>query len=202
MRSLARWLDSPVLYGVWQAPFAEGKLRPIKHRFDLESARRVLDIGCGPGTNAAHFKTAEYMGLDINPAYIEFANKKYGRKFEVADVRYLDVPKGSGFDFVLINSLLHHLEIADVRTLLARVSDLLTDDGRVHILDLVMPRRPSIARLLAQWDRGDHPRKLEEWHALLSESLELEVFEPYSLPLFGPTLWQMVYVSGRRMGDA
>jgi SAM-dependent methyltransferase len=197
MRSLKALLENPVVYGLWQRPFAGAKLAPIERHGDIAGARRVLDIGCGPGTNARRFASAEYVGLDINPAYIEFARTRYAGRFEVADVRSAEVPRGEGFDFVLVNSLLHHLETDDVRRILARVSKLLTDDGRVHVLDLVLPSRPTIARLLARWDRGAYARPLDSWRALFSEALEIEVCEPYSLPSVGPTLWNMVYLRGR-----
>jgi len=198
MRSPTTWLESPIVYRLWQKPFAERKLEPIWRHADLAGVRRVLDIGCGPGTNAKHFASADYLGLDINAEYIAYARRKYRGRFEVADVRYADVPRGSGFDFVLINSLLHHLETQDVRNVLSRVSKLLTDDGCVHVLDLVLPERRSLARLLARWDRGTYARPLDEWRYLFTEALDLDVFETYALPGAGPALWNMLYCKGRQ----
>ena len=56
---------------------------------------------------------------------------------------------------------------------------LLTTDGHVHALELVLPENRSVARRLAAWDRGDHPRPLGEWERLFSVHFEPVVVEPY-----------------------
>ena len=38
-----------------------------------------------------------------------------------------------------------------------RLAGLLTPTGTIHVLDLVVRRRGTAARLLAEWDRGDYP---------------------------------------------
>ena len=44
-------MDRVTAYRLWQAPFAEKKLEPLRRHNDLSTIRRVLDVGCGPGTN-------------------------------------------------------------------------------------------------------------------------------------------------------
>lgn len=197
MKAYARLMENTLAYRVWQAPFAERKLAPLFAHNDVAAARRVLDVGCGPGTNAHHFAHADYLGLDFNPAYIESARKRYGREFIVADVTKYQVPPDQRFDLILANSLFHHIDDAGTRRILAQLPTLLSPDGFVHIFDLVLPERPSISRFLARADRGDHPRSLEAWRTLFSESLEPVVFEAYPLGAAGMTLWNMVYFKGR-----
>ena len=184
-------------YRLWQAPFAERKLAPLWAHNDVVRARRVLDVGCGPGTNTHHFTGADYLGLDFNPAYIESARRRHGREFVVADVTKYDVPRDQRFDLILANSLFHHIDTASTRRILAHLATLLSDDGHVHVFDLVLPARPSLARVLARLDRGEFPRPLEEWHELFTEAFEQVVFEPYPLGAIGVTLWNMVYFKGR-----
>lgn len=198
MKPPTRLMSRPLAYRLWQSPFAEAKLAPIRRHNDLSAVRRVLDVGCGPGTNARHFAAVEYLGLDISADYVAYACRKYGDRFVVADVRRDAVPEGPSFDFILVNSLLHHLGTSDVRRILSQISTRLTPDGHVHILDLVLPDHAGPARLLARWDRGDYPRSLSEWRTLLSDAFEPILVEPYRLPAFGPTLWEMVYFKGRR----
>jgi SAM-dependent methyltransferase len=191
-------MNNVLAYRLWQSPFAEKKLAPVLRRNGVAAARRVLDVGCGPGTNARHFLHTDYLGIDLNPGYVADARRRFGDRFRVADVREDFDAGGGGFDFILVNSLLHHVATPDVRALLARLSGLLTADGRVHILDLVMPERPGLARLLARSDRGEYARPLEEWRALFTEAFAPVRFEPYPLGAFGLPLWHMVYFEGRR----
>ncbi len=198
MKRLSGVMGNVHAYRLWQTPFAEKKFEPIRRHNDLAAVRRVLDVGCGPGTNARHFAHADYLGIDHNPDYIASARRRFGDRFAVADVRGELPGAGAPFDFILVNSLFHHIETSDARQILARLSGLLTGGGHVHILDLVMPDRPGLPRLLARWDRGDYPRPLPEWRELFSKSFAPSVFEPYPLGALGVTLWHMVYFKGRR----
>lgn len=191
-------LEHTIVYRLWQAPFAERKFAPIRSRPDLGRARRVLDIGCGPGTNTHHFAHAEYLGLDINPRYIEAARQRTGRTFLVADATTYEVDPTERFDFIFVNSFFHHVDTPAVRRILSHVATLLTDDGAIHILDLVRPPRPGPAATLARLDRGHFARPEAEWRALFEESYRPVIFEPYPLGVLGVTLWQMVYFKGER----
>ena len=190
-------LEQNAVYRLWQAPFAGDKLAPVLARNDLQRVRRVLDVGCGPGTNTHLFAHTDYLGVDINPDYIGYARKKFRRPFVVADVTTYEVAQDQRFDFILVNSFLHHIETSAVRRIMAHLKTLLTPDGHIHILDLVLPERRSIARVLARLDRGEYPRPLEEWRGLFSENFELVIFEPYPLKALGATLWNMIYCKGR-----
>jgi SAM-dependent methyltransferase len=196
----AQVLDRPLSYRLWQAPFAESKFAPVLRHNDLTRVRRVLDVGCGPGTNARHFTEADYVGIDLNERYVEYARRQHGREFEVADATEYTVAPGERFDFVLINSFLHHIPDEAVRRLLDHLSSVLTEDGHIHIMELVLPAQASAGRLLARLDRGEHPRPLEDWRRLLTESFDQVVFEPYRLGAARwarTTLWNMVYFKGR-----
>jgi trans-aconitate methyltransferase len=186
-------MENTLAYRVWQAPFAEKKLAPLYAHNDVARARRVLDVGCGPGTNTAHFAHADYLGIDFNPAYIDDARARHGRQFVVADVTKYEVAP----DLILANSLFHHIDTASTKRILAHLATLLSDDGHVHVFDLVLPEGPSISRFLARADRGEYPRPLEEWRDLFTRAFEPVVFEPYSLGAAGMTLWNMIYFKGR-----
>jgi len=191
-------IEHELPYRLWQAPFAEDKFSPVLAHNDLQNVRRVLDVGCGPGTNTHHFVSADYLGLDCNPGYIESARRRHGRNFVVADVTQCQLHKGERFDFILVNSFLHHVNTPDVRRILGQLSGLLAENGHVHILELVLPEELSAARILARIDRGDFPRPLEEWRTMFSQCFEPVLFEPYPLRAFGTTLWNMVYFKGRK----
>lgn len=197
MKSYARVMENTLAYRVWQAPFAEKKLAPLYAHNDVAKARRVLDVGCGPGTNTAHFAHADYLGIDFNPSYIDDARERHRREFVVADVTKYEVAPDQRFDLILANSLFHHIDTESTRRILAHLATLLSDDGHVHVFDLVLPRKPSIARFLARADRGEYPRPLEQWRELFGSAFEPVVFEPYPLGTAGMTLWNMIYFKGR-----
>lgn len=187
--------EVPWVYRLWQAPFQEQKLSPLFRHNDMGGVRRVLDVGCGPGTNAPHFERHDYLGLDINPEYVSRARERYGMRFAVADVTRYEV-RDEPFDFILVNSFFHHVNDEDADRILAHLATLLTEDGHIHVLDLVLPQRASPARLLARMDRGDYPRPVPAWRSLLGQHFNEEVFEPYDLGVMGLALWKMLYFRG------
>ncbi|MBA4072734.1 MAG: hypothetical protein C0497_12990 [Gemmatimonas sp.] len=76
LRRLAdRAFEIPLVYRTLQAPFQERKLAPCLRTLDLQPSTRVLDVGCGPGTNAWHFRGAQYTGVNINPGYVASAQR-------------------------------------------------------------------------------------------------------------------------------
>ncbi len=63
-------LNLPIMYRIWQFQFAYQKMKPVRKDQSLAEAVKVLDVGCGPGTNAKYFTHADCLGLDINEPYI------------------------------------------------------------------------------------------------------------------------------------
>jgi SAM-dependent methyltransferase len=190
-------LEQTVVYSLWQAPFAAEKLAPVLRHNDLRKVRRVLDVGCGPGTNTKYFADQDYLGIDINARYIESARRKHDRAFIAADVTTYKGDHAGKFDFILVNSFLHHISDADSHEVLSSLTDWLTPDGHLHILEMILPGDRSIAQFLANWDRGKYYRPLEEWRTIFEQHMDIVVFEPYSLRRVGTTLWKMVYCKGR-----
>jgi SAM-dependent methyltransferase len=190
-------MEQTSVYRLWQAPFAEQKFAPIRRHNDLQRVRRVLDVGCGPGTNTSHFADSDYLGVDINESYIQSARLRHRRDFIADDVRHYAQNCVGKFDFILINSFLHHLNSEDVVSILSNLQRVLSDDGKIHILELVLPEESSIPRGLARADRGKFPRPLTEWQEIFSSQFEQLLFEPYPLKGMGITLWNMVYFQGK-----
>jgi SAM-dependent methyltransferase len=159
--------------------------------------RRVLDVACGPGTNTAHFLHTDYVGVDLNPRYVEYARRKFGKEFVAADVAS-GIPQFQGqFDFVLVNSFFHHVDDADARRILAALRTFVAPGGHVRILDLVLPDRAGAALALARLDRGHYARPIDAWQRLFGADFEPVHVEPYTLALLGVPLWHMVYFKGR-----
>lgn len=191
-------MDHALVYRLWQATHAERKIAPFLARVANNPPKRVLDVGCGPGTNARHFRDCDYLGVDINPSYVSNATRRYGHRFRVADVTRNDLDDGGTYDCILVNSLLHHLSDVDADRLLSRLPALLSADGVVHIIDIVMPGRRFIARKLARLDRGKFVRSSERCRELMTRHFTLCSLEEYGLRNMGVTFWQVLYFTGAR----
>jgi SAM-dependent methyltransferase len=198
LRRLAdRAFEHPLVYRALQAPFHERKLAPFVRFLDQHPGMRILDVGCGPGTNAAHFRDHQYTGVDINPDYIASAQRRFQGRFLVGDVTDPAVLPAEQFDCVLLNSLMHHLDDGAVSGLLGRLGRFLAPGGSIHILDLVLPERWSAARVFARLDRGRFARPIAQWQALFERAMHIETMEQYPLGIPGVPLWHMVYCAGR-----
>jgi SAM-dependent methyltransferase len=195
MKAYDRLLEHPAVYAAWQAPFVEQKFAPVERRIRHEDVRRVLDVGCGPGTNAPRFANADYVGLDINDRYLAIARAKHKGRFIQADLMTADLSHLGTFDTILVNSFLHHLPDRSVDRILQQLGERLTPDGKVHILELVLPERRSLAWVMAKLDRGKYPRSVGRWLEIFNTHFDSNIAEPYG---FGGPLWSMVYFQGRR----
>ena len=195
MGARERLLEHPAVYSAWQAPFAAQKFAPVERWLSDHKVQRVLDVGCGAGTNAAHFAGTDYVGIDLNERYLEAARARFRSRFVQADLTNADLTSLGTFDMILANSFLHHVSDSAAARILAQLSPLLASDGTIHILDLVLPPRKSLAWMMARLDRGGYARPVERWRALFDAAFEPILFEPYFV---GGRLWSMVYFQGRR----
>jgi len=191
-------LEQPFFFKLSQIPFTTQKFARILQHNDLSKVRGVLDVGCGPGTNAPRFAHANYLGIDINDRYIQLARGRYQRDFLVADVTTSQsIPAGS-YDFILLNSFLHHIDTPSTLRILSSLNQFLTPDGHVHSIELVLPKNAGIPRWLAEHDRGKFPRTLSTWRDLFEDKLQTVIFEPFPIRHFGVAIMDLVYFKGRK----
>lgn len=108
------------------------------HRFRVvaeglpEGARRLIDLGCGPGTFLGNLKTplARALGIDIAGPQIAYAQSRYqrpGLEFRVGDVTGLD--RAERFDAAVSIEVVEHLRPEDAHGFLAAIFDLLEPGG-------------------------------------------------------------------------
>ncbi|MBK8870127.1 MAG: class I SAM-dependent methyltransferase [Elusimicrobia bacterium] len=194
--SLARF---PFIYRAWQAPLQMQKVKPLLADSTFHEARRILDVGCGPGTNTRLFKGRSYLGVDNSEQMIADARRRFGNCFVVGDVTQGAFIKQGPFDLILMNSLLHHLNDAELSAVLGHVRVSLAPQGVVHICDLVLPKK-GLTRFFANIDRGRYARSLSEWEFLFCRTFSKVKFETYYLKLAGIfPIYQMVYFKGKAL---
>lgn len=189
-----RLLDRPAIYRLWQKPFADRKFAPIRRHGNLSRARRILDVGCGPGTNAKYANGADYVGLDINESYLAYARSHFRGMFVAADLRSSDLGDLGTFDAIIVNSFLHHIDDLAVHHVLSQLRQRLQSGGHVHFVELVLPPGFSPGWIMAKLDRGPYARAVEHWTHLFGTHFSPAIVERYAV---GWGLWQMLYYQGQ-----
>ena len=107
--------------------------------------QRVLEVGCSGGNIAVAFlgwPGIRYVGVDVDQTAIEFAGKRFARfgNFIFTSQELPEMAKSSDrFEYILLASVLHHLDDGDSRSLLHAATELLDDPGLLVIVDPVLP---------------------------------------------------------------
>jgi 2-polyprenyl-3-methyl-5-hydroxy-6-metoxy-1,4-benzoquinol methylase len=103
---------------------------------EIASYRRVLDIGCGPGTFVGSLDANhDTLGVDVSGQQVAYANLRYGspqRAFHHGTVAELPDSVGE-FDAVTAIELIEHLSPADVKDTLEAAVALLRPGGRLVV---------------------------------------------------------------------
>ncbi|MFN2412010.1 MAG: trans-aconitate 2-methyltransferase [Pyrinomonadaceae bacterium] len=191
-----RILESSFGYSLWSASVNGQKIAAVRRMLARsgKSGGRVLDVGCGPATNVELLKDWDYVGIDLNPNYIESARAKFPQKrFEVGDATRLAIT-GEQFDLVFINSIMHHIDDAGCRSLVASTLPLLAAGGVVIVQEPLVPDDgQNLQKFLMKHDRGDYFRTHERWRDLFAEGgLRIAAEDVYPIKIAGVLIgWRM-----------
>ena len=111
---------------------------PIAANFAATRGLKVLEIGCGMGTDGAQFAKAgaDYTGIDLTAAAIELARKRFALsnlkgEFRVSDAEDLDFDNES-FDLVYSHGVLHHTP--DIEAAVREIHRVLKPGGRAIVM--------------------------------------------------------------------
>lgn len=124
-------------FGYAAAKFAHNPAVPDLKIFRsyLGEKPRVLDIGCGVGSDAKYLASAgcAIVGIDLSEAMIAEAKRHVGGvEFLVKDFRDVDYPPAT-FDGIWCNTVFQHIPIKDQDAFLGKVGVLLKTGGAVYI---------------------------------------------------------------------
>jgi SAM-dependent methyltransferase len=146
----------------------------VKNYIRPREGDKILDMGCGTADILAYLPSVEYVGLDMNEAYINYAKKRFRHKgiFLATKVDGKTITKFflHDFDIVLATGLLHHLNDDDALRLFELANSTLKPGGRLITLDGCYVKGQSwLASLIMSKDRGKYVRTKDRYLSLSSE---------------------------------
>jgi 2-polyprenyl-3-methyl-5-hydroxy-6-metoxy-1,4-benzoquinol methylase len=130
----------------------------------LTRVKRLLDIGCGPGTFVGNYLGGiDCLGVDSSSSQIQYANRHYAdhlHRFSTGPLASL-VESGERFDAITMIELVEHLAVADAARLFAEARELLSADG---MLILTTPNYRSLWPIIERGVNLVSPVRYEQQH--------------------------------------
>lgn len=148
---------------------------------------KTLDIGCGTADILSYLPSVQYVGMDMNQAYINSAKRRFGNsgKFLTEKVNKGAINELSLFDFdiVLATGVLHHLNDDEARQLFELARSALKAGGRLITLDGCYVEGQSwLTRFILSRDRGKYVRTRDQYVGLARKSFtHIKVFIHHDL---------------------
>ncbi|MBU0605763.1 MAG: class I SAM-dependent methyltransferase [Candidatus Omnitrophica bacterium] len=165
-------LKEPLLYRLSQALLTPEAQKTIIKKIsdilkDVPSARRLLDVGCGPSSFLWSLGLHP-VGLDISEAYLqEYKNRKETAVTALAD----NLPFANGsFDGVWSFGLFHHLPDEAAHRCIGEMLRVCCPGGYIVIFDGVLPEKAwlrPMAWAIRRLDRGQFMRRQTNFERLL-----------------------------------
>jgi ubiquinone/menaquinone biosynthesis C-methylase UbiE len=136
-------------------------------RLGLKRDSNVLEIGCGIGTVSSliikHLSSGQFVGCDISPESIRYANEKYKNarvNFIVNDMS--NFTSDLKFDFIVFPDVLEHIPIDQHRRLFENVAKVCKPDAKV-LINIPEPNT-------LNWFRKNKPELLQ----IIDQSLSIQ----------------------------
>lgn len=131
-------------------------------RFLVPAGQRVLDLGCGTGRLLASLEPSRGVGVDLSPAMIEEARRRYpGLEFHVGDVEDPAVLDrlGGPFDAIVLSDTVGFLE--DCETTFRQLHRLCHRDTRLIVAYYSRAWAPVLR--IAEWLGQRMPQAENNW---------------------------------------
>ena len=151
----------------------EARRKLVTDFVKVKPRQRVVEIGCGPAQLLRWLPAVEYIGFDTNKAYIDAAQKKYGRcgLFLVGDTKSLeDDERLLNADVVICSAILHHLDDGEAVHAMKFVYKILKRGGRLICGEPCrVPHQGIISRWIMSNDRGKNIRTEHGYQKLVKQ---------------------------------
>jgi SAM-dependent methyltransferase len=158
------WLRVPFLYNLFQDAIGAKALHRkfIQSHVRARAGDKVIDIGCGPAKILRWLPDVDYLGLDVNPAYIASAKRSHAGKgtFIVGDTKALwDDSRFRDADIVIGLGILHHLGDNEAAHCIRFAHRALKPGGRFVCFEACwVPNQGFLSRYIMSKDRGQNIR--------------------------------------------
>jgi SAM-dependent methyltransferase len=172
---LQHWLKVPCLYNLLQDAIGGNALRRrfIQSHVRAKAGDKVIDIGCGPAQILPWLPCVEYLGLDVNPYYIDSAKRTHGNKgtFVIGDTKSLwDDSRFRDADIVIGLGILHHLDDDDAAHCIRFAHRAVKPAGRFVCLDACwVSNQGFLSRYIMSQDRGQNVRTEQAYRQLAAK---------------------------------
>lgn len=176
---LMEHISNQVGVSIFLRSILENRFRAIRTRIrrHLRLGRRLrtLDLGCGGGILSDLFADGQYVGVDLNLTYIDYARRTRKGAFMVGDACKLGLADDQ-FDQILVFGLLHHLPDEEVRAVLSEACRVLVAGGRILAIEDIptMSWLNWIGRLIHRLELGKYIRPVGDYRRFYSAIARIE----------------------------
>lgn len=182
---------TPALYHWFVRPswlirrYNEKTLKSILQDYDL-SEKKVLDFGCGIGSNSHIFEPNNYKGIDINSNRINYA-KKINKNYDFYSLKGNSLPfNNNDFDFIFLMAVLHHIPTDLITIYLQEFRRILRPKGMIIIIEPCFFNNKPISNCLMNFfDKGKY---------ICSEKQYLDLFIKQKFEIHGVKKFKKGYL--------
>jgi len=156
---------------------------------------KVLDFGCGIGSNSKLFHHDDYIGVEVDESRVLSSRLKYPKsKFEkIPFISTSDdkIPfEDNSFDLVFISLCLHHIDSDTCKLLFKEFSRVLKGSGKIIGIEPCILSEKYFSNIFMNIiDAGDYILPIEEYKQIYS-SEAFQVKDINIVKTFGYHLWQ------------
>lgn len=155
-------LNNPKFFNPFSKYFGDQGIvdEVVREETGSSGSVKILDLGCGTGNLSRLFPPMNYIGVDSDEKYINFARENYKREFHVMNASDLKF-SGDAFDMVFSKDLFHHLKDDEFVKVLSEIKRVLKPSGKALIIEISYRMADDLLykKILRRLDRGEHIRE-------------------------------------------
>ena len=156
---------------------------------------KVLDFGCGTGSNSKLFHSEDYIGSEVDMSRVEISKEKYpGYKFEkipiISSPKNMLPWKDNSFDMIFVSLCLHHINSKSCKLIFKEFRRVLKSGGKILGIEPALIDGKYFSNILMNiLDAGDYILPLNKYKKMYqSESFKTNHINV--VKTFGYNLWQ------------